>query len=767
MRGPGARVLRALIAAGLAAPAAAAAPAVAAPEGPPVLRAVRAEGPIAIDGLLDEPAWGRAEPITSFTQRYPAEGEPATQPTEVRVLYDDERLYVGARLRDDAPSRIVAREMKEDADLDSDDAFAVFLDTFRDRRNGYFFETNPLGARSDALIFDEGRNNSFDWDGVWEVAARVGGEGWTVEMEIPFRTLHFDAGETNPWGLQVRRIIRRNAEDAFWAPIPRNEDPFRLSRAGELTGLHGVRQGSHVEVKPYALGGVLRRPTFGEAAADGTAESGLDARWAITPNLSAILTLNTDFAETEVDDQQVNVTRFPLFFPEKREFFLESKGHFDFGYRKPGPGQQPAVIPFFSRRIGLAPREVQGGEVNAPVPIAGGVKLAGRIGRYNLGFLTVGTEEDGSNPATSFSVLRVSRDVMSRSNWGILAVSQEPSGPDAPADPDDPFDGVHSNRTYGADLNVSVLENLKFGGSLLQTRTPGIRRGEGMGRLYLDWSNSAWEVDLSYADVASGLNPEVGFVPRRGIEELVSFVGWSWRSATAPVRRIEPHGRQVYTMDQDHELATRRRHLAVSFELRDGSELEAAWNPVFDVLTETFELGEGVVIPPGAYDADAFFLLWEGDPSRVVSGEVFAEFGGFFDGTFQSVRPGASARISEHVKSSLAVQRTNIHLPARPGAPAGGRPGAPLVGDLPPSEFLATLVQARLGLTFTTRLFLDALVQYNTDADDLSSNLRLNYKYRPGSDLYVVYNERRDIEGLPTDLVDRTFTVKWTYLAAF
>jgi hypothetical protein len=737
----------------------------------PVARAARTSGPIVIDGALDEPAWGEAPPVASFTQRLPAEGSPATQPSEVRFLFDDENLYVGADLRDSEPGRIVAREMKEDGELPNDDLFGIVLDTFHDRRNAFYFEANPNGARGDALIYDEGRTQSFDWDGVWEVRSRITGSGWTVEMQIPFKTLHFNPAKTNPWGLQVWRLIRRNAEDAFWAPIPRNEDLFRISRAGELRGLEGIRQGKSVAVKPYALGDVGRRPTLGRPATEEDGEIGLDARFDVTPYLAAVLTVNTDFAETEVDDQQVNTTRFPLFFPEKREFFLEQTGYFEFGYNRTGPGAPPGLIPFFSRRIGLS-------SDNAPVSILGGVKLAGRMGRYNLGFLSVLADEDLATPRTNYSVFRLSRDILTRSNWGILGVGKEPSGPDDIGNPADPFDGVHSNRTYGADLNFSVLQNFKFGGSWLMTRTPGAAGGEEAGRAYAKWSNDTWDLEFAHRDIGASFNPEVGFVQRTGIEETEGFLGWSWRSDTAPVRRVEPHTRHVYTAGQDHELATRVQHWATTVEFRDGSEVEVGYNPLFDELDKTFVLDFGaddgdpstpddpadnVEVRRGAYHPTQWLVRYEGNPSRFLSGNAYVEFGDFFDGDFLAAELNAAARFSKYFRTTLGVKRTEISLPARAADPID-----PIASPaLPPRDFNFTLVQARLGVTFTTRLYFDTFLQYNTDLDDFSSNLRFNYKYRPGSDLYVVYNERRDVEGLPTDVVDRVLTVKWTYLLHF
>jgi hypothetical protein len=728
--------------------------------GAPVARASRCDAAIRIDGVLDEPCWATASPLTSFTQRLPAEGAPASQATEVRVLFDAENLYIGADLLDSDPGKIIALEMKEDGALKNDDLFGILLDTFHDRRNAFYFEVNPNGARADALLYDEGRVQSWDWDGVWEVQGRIGGRGWTVEMQIPFKTLHFDPGRTSPWGLQAWRYIRRNTEDVFWGPVPRNEDPLRVSRAGSLIGLEGIRQGKSLALKPYALGSALRQPTLGEPGTERKGELGLDARYDLTPNLGAVLTLNTDFAETEVDNQQVNTTRFPLFFPEKREFFLESSGYFDFGYNRTGPGAPPGLRPFFSRRIGLSAS-------NLPIPIVVGAKLAGRIGRTSLGFLSVFADDAGGQPRTNFTVLRLSQDFLARSNFGILGISKEPAGPDDPVDPADPSAGVHSNRTYGADLNLSVLENLKLGGSILQTRTPEIEASQGAGHAYATWSNDAWELYFSHRDIGSGFNPEAGFVQRTGIEESEGFVGWSWRSDTAPVRRVEPHTRQIYTAYQDHRLATRYQHWGQTFEFRDGSELEVGYNRTFDDLRATFTLDEGdpadpvddAAIRPGAYGQTQWLLLYEGNASRVLSASLFAQAGGFFDGDFRSADFNATARFSRHLRFSTGVLRTEIDLPARPADLASP--------PLPPAEFNVTLLQARLGVYVTTRLLADAFVQYNSDLDDFSTNLRFNFKYRPGSDLYVVYNERRDTEGRPADVVDRALTVKWTYLFAF
>jgi hypothetical protein len=413
-------------------------------------------------------------------------------------------------------------------------------------------------------------------------------------------------------------------------------------------------------------------------------------------------------------------------------------------------------VPFFSRRIGLGEFTINGEESSLPITILGGGKLVGRTGRTNIGFLTATTDERLGSPRTTFGALRVSRDILSRSNMGFIAITKNPSGRDDPFDPNDITAGNHSNETWGGDMNFSVMENLKFGGSYLLTETPGVMQSQRMGQAYVSWSNTSWDVSATHSDIGNAFNPEVGFVLRRGVEKTEGRLAWSWRSTDSVIRRIEPHFRSSYTADQEHRLATRFQHWALLMELRDGSEFEVAWNPSFDRLDDPFELSDSAVVPPGAYDMDEFTLYYEGDSSRVVSISSFLSQGDYFDGEIFTGNATLRARFSRYLKSSLGVERVEIDLP--------GRAATSSAAASPEAAFNTTLIQANVGVTFTTRLFADALLQYNTDVDDFSTNLRLNFKYRPGSDIYVVYNERRDIEGLPTDEVDRIFTVKWTYL---
>src|SRR5438876_2540947 len=369
------------------------------------LEAVRAAGDITLDGILEEPAWTQAAIASHFIQNDPHEGQPATYDTEVRVLYDDRALYFGVFARDNEPNRIIVSDLKKDFDTTSSDGFRIILDTFRDERNGYQFATNPAGAKWDAQMTNEGRENNVNWDGIWEVATRIVATGWYAEIRIPFRTLRFNAGDGEVWGVNFERKIRRLYEDSYWAPIPRIYDIQRVSLAGTLEGMRGLRPGKDLRVKPYALSSSNTVP--GRTVGDFNA--GLDVKYGVTSSLTADFTLNTDFSQVEADEQQINLSRFSLFFPEKRDFFLENSGIFGFGggggFSSGGPaagrqnGSQDTRL-FFSRRVGLS-------DNGDAIPILGGARLTGRQGRYSVGALNIQQREQGSVPATNFTALRI------------------------------------------------------------------------------------------------------------------------------------------------------------------------------------------------------------------------------------------------------------------------------------------------------------------------------------------------------------------------
>ncbi len=679
------------------------------------LRAERVEaGHIVLDGRLDEQGWKDAPYATGFTQREPYPGRSATEKTVVRVLYDSENLYIGAILYDSDPTGIIADEMRRDGPLYRNDTFAVLIDTYHDHRNGFFFETNPLGARLDAVVFDEGREVNTDWDGLWQVASRMTLEGWQVEMKIPFSTLRFDSNRVSTWGLQLRRIIRKKNEEVYWAPLPLDASMWRLSLAGHLAGLEDIRQGRNMEIKPYILAGLERVPSEGSDTTETTKDMGIDIKYAITPHLTLDITLNTDFAQVEADELSINITRFPLFFPEKREFFLEGSGFFEFGLRA-------KVQPFFSRRIGLS-----GGK---EIPILAGVKLTGKLGTYGIGLLNIETKETSSVPQTNYTVIRLKKDILSRSRVGILAINKEPQ------------DGSF-NRTIGVDTRLVFLDHLYVSSFLVKTYSRGISGNDGAGYIKLMWYDPRLLLSLSHLDVEENFNPEVGFVRRTDIKETTSYTHLFIRPEGSVVREYAPYVLLKYLSDQKGRLVGRNLNTGLSVTLHSGDTLELAFKKEFDRLDYDFEIRPSIVIPRGGYTNPSVYLALSTDDRRRLSGIIVAEKGDYYGGSRTSYTGSLNMVPARYLKISPGLTREDVSLPQ--------------------GSFTANLVTTSIEYTITTRAFLNALLQWNDDMDQRSFNIRFNYEYRPNSDIYLVYNERHHTG--TEDRVDRIIILKLTYL---
>ncbi len=668
---------------------------------------------ITIDGRLTEPAWKRAPIATGFVQREPYPGEPATEKTTVMVLYDEENLYIGAILYDREPHKIIADEMRRDGRLYRNDTFAVLIDTYHDHRNGYFFETNPLGARLDAVVFDEGREVNTDWDGVWYVASHITEEGWQVEMKIPFSTLRFDSRKTSTWGLQLRRIIRRKNEEVYWAALPLDASMWRLSLAGHLTGLEGIRQGRNIELKPYILTGIERAPSGGSDTTEVTKDMGIDLKYAITPHLTLDLTANTDFAQVEADELSINITRFPLFFPEKREFFLEGSGFFQFGLRA-------KVQPFFSRRIGLS-----GGK---EIPILAGAKLTGKVGDYGIGLLNIETKETSSVAQTSYTVMRLKKDILERSRVGIIAINKEPQ------------DGSF-NRTIGADTRLVFMDYMYITSFVVKTYTKGVSGNDTAGYLKFMWYDPRMLLSLSYLDVAENFNPEVGFVRRTDIKETTLYSHLFVRPKGSIVREYSPYVLLKYIADQKDQLVGRNQNIGFSVTLHSGDSLDVAFKKEFDRLDYDFEIRPSIVIPEGGYNNPSVYVAISTDDRRTLSGTLAVEKGDYYGGDRTSYSGSFNIVPARYLKIAPRFTHEDVSLPA--------------------GSFRANLLTTAIEYTITTRAFLNALLQWNDDLDQRSFNIRFNYEYMPNSDIYIVYNERHYTD---TDLVDRILLLKLTYM---
>jgi hypothetical protein len=691
---------------------------------PRTMEALAIEESIKLDGYFDEPAWSQAVPATGFVQREPATGQPASEDTDVRVLYTPKVLYIGIDARDREPERVISKEMQRDEPLWRDDAVDILLDTFGDDRNAYLFETNANGARTDALITDEGRSFNLQWDGVWDVAARRTETGWCAEIAIPFSTIRFDPA-AKAWGFNVLRYVRRRAEQSFWAPILLDADVKRVSLYGDLTGIGGARPGLNLNVKPFTVATQAHaRPGSDPSGV----EVGLDVKWGVTRSTSLDLTLNTDFAETEVDALQVNLTRFPLFFPEKRYFFLENAGIFDFGTREASAGDAPLMKLFFSRRIGL-------GANGEEVPVEWGVRTTGRAGAWSFGVLDVQSDSAvvgaSTLPRDNWAAARLTRNFGQRSSIGAIFTQRHNS--------------AYVNRAYGLDLSYKPTARLAFTGYTAGSHDSGSTGAS-------DWSaggaasftGAVWTAHGSFDRVGEEFDPEAGFLLRQGVNRYVGRVAWEPRPKLARVMNLHFEAdSRVYT-----DLAGRvesDRHRLDLFGLRDKKASEAylyvASN--FERLEQPFGIAPGVVIPPGEYrftDAGVRYLTHS---SRPVSVEGVASAGEFYDGSHLSSSFTLRLRPSRHLRSESVWVIDDVRMPS--------------------GNFTANVLRQRLAFALTPRLLTNVYVQYNALNDIASLNVRFNWMYKPGSDIFVVYNQSWAGSG-STARDDWQLQAKLTYL---
>ena len=712
---------------------------------PPVAHArVIEHGPL-VDGHLDDDVWKSAEPFAGFVQRELQEGAPVSERTEVRILTDGEALYVGAWLYDREPMRIVPGEKVRDVELGNSDYFAIILDTYLDRQNGFVFATTPAAVEYDGQVAKEGEGGgvtqtgqtraqsgsmggfNLNWDGSWTVATSVDSLGWYAEFRIPFSTLRYGGGATQRWGLNFARSIRRKNEEAFWAFIPRQFNLYRLSRAGTMEGIQ-VPVRRVATVTPYVLGGMQRAWTadeLGRIGVDKTrpSEVGADLKFGLTPSLTLDLTYNTDFAQVEVDEQRTNLTRFPLFFPEKRPFFLENAGTFS-------AGTPQAVELFFTRRIGID-------STGRPVPIIGGGRVSGRMAGLTVGMLQLFTEDlkDGP-PTTSYTVARVSRELSARSRVGALAVQRMATD----------STGDH-NRTYALDGRIGAGQNWTFDWWGARTETPG-RRGDDFGySARAGYTTADWNNTLRYVQVGDAFNPEVGFLNRFGgyryyeiaFMRFVRHAQWSW------FKQWNPHSsfRGYYGLDGFYQSG--QWHIDLTeVEFANGGRFGPELNIYHEGLQKPFEIARGITLPVGNYDYPSIGLDASSNPSSPVSLTLRGDFGPFYDG----YRNGGSAtlvmRHGASFTSSLLVDYNDVHLDE--------------------GDFVRYLIGTRFAYFFTPRILVQSLVQYNNQAQAWTANARFGWLNTAGTGLFVVFNEGQLAEGF-FDWVrpqSRSLIVKYT-----
>ena len=691
-----------------------------------------------IDGRLDDEVWALAPAAGDFVQREPRAGAPASERTEFRVLYDDRKIYFGVWAFDSDARGIHATEMRRDSGLNKGDRIAIVIDTFFDRRNGFYFATNPLGAMKDAQYTDNARVRNNDWNAVWDCRTSVDDRGWYVEIAIPLSQLRFEnhLGERT-WGLNVARSIVRKNEDTYWVPYPRVQGAngfAYLSNAGVLQGLRDVPAPRRLEFVPFVA------PQVGRSYAPNVSTNdldryGFDARVGLTSTLMADVTYRTDFAQVEADQEVVNVSRFSLFFPEKRQFFTESAGLFNYG--KPGVETGdfgPGLLPlFYSRRIGLYD--------GRQVPILLGGRVTGRAGPYSVGLLNIETDSveraGASSPAVgraNYTVARVKRDIFSESTIGAVFLNRQ-GGP-----------GAEYNRTAGFDFNWVINADARFTALLAKTSTPGVSGNDTAYALDFAYQKDRYNFDLTYLDVGRDFNAEMGYIRRVDARSPRVKGAWTPRPGWRGVRQLSLGGlvEAYQTHAGQTESKTGLGELAVTFSDTSVLAVEAVRD--YDLLTAPWQLGPGTV-PPGGHRWNTVRTSYTSSPRHRLAGSGYVETGGYYTGDKTTVNASLTIIPRDTLTVDLGVNRNSISLPATP-------------------PYVTNTVSTRVSYSLSPTLFTKAFLQYNDDRRQASLNLLFWCIYRPGSDLYLVYNQ-----GWDTDLAgphwaqvkNRSIAVKLTY----
>jgi hypothetical protein len=692
-----------------------------------------------VDGeVINDPLWQSIAPLSVLTQTQPNSGQPASEKTEIRITYDANTFYLSVVCYDSNPEQLVVSDARRDADLDNTDAFLFIIDTYHDKQNGFVFGTNSIGVEYDAQVDNEGQGNfnanrqqggmiggfNLNWDGSWEVKTQVGDFGWSAEFAIPLKTIRFKSGEDLTWGANFRRNIRKTNEIAYWAPMPIEFDLKRLSLAGSMSGMNLPSPGN-LKIIPYVLGTVQKDNEATDPNTEYIGEFGGEIKYSITPSLTLDLTYNTDFAQVEVDEQQVNLDRFNLFFPEKRPFFLENAGLFSVG----SPGE---VDLFFSRRIGI-------GDDGQVVPIIGGARLSGKVKNTNLAFLTMFTEEmkDENIEANNFSVARVNQQIAARSTVGASFISRDGMGETT----------NDYNRTYALDTKIGLGNKAQVLGYYAKTTTPGITANDHSFKLQAQYEWNGLNVNGAYTEVGEGFNPEVGFLLRSNYRKPEFLVLKKVRmNGKFGLLEIRPHVsyRGYWNFNGFNE--TSFLHIDNHWEWISGMEIHTGINITSQGVTDPFSIWENsegtdsVVVASGTYPHTEGQVIFMTNASKPIYVSTRSVFGGFFGGTRYSNSVTLGLRAGDKFNSEFSYQRNDV--------------------SLEDGDFITQLFSSRLTYSFTPKIYTQALIQYNSVVDTWSANIRLSILRTANNGLFLVYNESRKIG----DLLYRGFTIKYSHM---
>ncbi len=703
-------------------------------ERPSFIAAMLPEDPLIDGNVLEDDAWKLIMPIEQLTQIKPQFGVEATEKTMIKVAYTKNMFYVAVVCYHNNPQNIVVSDSRRDADLSDEDSFLFIVDTYNDQQNGFLFGTNANGMEYDAQIDNEGQGNSnanrqqggviggtnINWDASWEVKAQKGDYGWSAEFAIPLRSLRFAAGNNQTWGINFQRNISKNSETAYWASLPIGFDMKRLSLAGKMHGLL-LKNPGNLKVMPYVLTQFVNDKSVDPNQTSTDFEAGIDVKYSITPGLTLDLSYNTDFAQVEVDDEQVNLDRFNLFFPEKRPFFLENAGQFTVG----SPGE---VDLFFSRRIGI-------GDDGDLVPIIGGARLSGKVGQTNIGLLSMFTDDvsDLSIDKNSFNVARVNHDFSkSRSSLGAVFINRTGLG-DTPDD---------YNHVFAADGKWGLGKKAQLTGFIAKSVTPGIDDKDLAFKLNANYNWDGWNLNAGYTEVGEGFNPEVGFLQRTAFRKPEFLIFKAWRPKNmGNLLELRPHVSYRSYWDFDDELVTSFLHIDNHWEWKSGFEVHTGINFTTEGVQEAFELS-GVVVPVGTYHHKELQLIVMTNQNKAVSLSTSTYIGGYFGGDRIANSGTLKLRLGDKFNSSFSLNHNDIRLPN--------------------GNFTAIVSGARLSYSFTPRMFVQSLVQYNSISNITSVNARFGWLQNANNGLFVVLNIVKD-KDLLDGLNNQSITLKYTH----
>lgn len=721
-------------------------------DGPSAAALIRVPSSIVLDGRLDEPEW-RDAPVLKLVQQSPKPGASSPYETEVRIIVSDDRIFFGFVCKDPHPNRIAVHTMRrdetmgQDGQTKTDDTVSIVLDTYGDRRTGYFFQINAAGTRTDGLISDP-QSVSLDWDGIWDARTARTTDGWTAEIVVPSRTLSFARG-LQEWGLNVERFVPRERLALRWSSPTLDSFLYDLSRTGTLTGVGDLQQGRGIEIAPYGIG--KTKELYGQSPRSWQATAGGEITWKATPQLATVFTVNTDFAETEVDTRQINLTRFPLFFPEKRAFFLEGANQYDFGLGL--GGEEPQFIPFFSRRIGLLDGE--------QIPINVGVKLNGRVGHWNLALLDVQTRETFVTPqvvadlslpssrvsGTNLLAGRVSYDFNENLRVGTIFTNGDPAA-------------LHQNTLLGID---AIWRTSKFRGNknlLLgawsATTQGDLGPGSNMGWGFkIDYPNDLWDCNLSVNEYGDALEPLLGFLPRPGIRRTQTGCNYQPRpSKDGPFKwiRQEFFENQYYRYTDTRGIVESWEYFMAPVNVRfeSGDRFEFNWDPHGETLLAPFEVAPGVVIPPGSYDFTRWRLEAQTSEHRPLQFGTTTWFGTFYNGHL--------TQWENYLRWTAPKGRVQLDLETEND-----------FGHLPTGNFVQRLWSVRAAYAWNPNLVLSSFIQYDTASENVGTNTRLRWTIRPGNDLFIVWNRgwQRIVTGPHVSIIPQSDLVavklRWTF----